>query len=244
MPIRLWSVVFDANDRVALARFWAEAVGWTYSEEEEYGEKYSAVTTADGTLRRIEFVSEPSEKRFKNRIHFDLTNPTMDDVRSDVDRLIGLGARHVDIGQGAETDNFVLADPEGNEFCVIEAGNKFLADTAFLGELASDGTRAVGYFWSKAVDWPLVWDQDEETAIQAPTGGPKVAWGGGPVAPKPPKNRMHFDLTLAAGDDVDAEVERLLALGATRLESGQEADAVPLADPDGNEFYVLTAPRE
>ena len=60
----------------------------------------------------------------------------------------------------------VLADPEGNEFCVIEPGNNFLADTGFIGALSSDGTQEVGYFWSEALGWPLVWDQDEETAIQ------------------------------------------------------------------------------
>ena len=77
----------------------------------------------------------------------------------------------------------MLADPEGNEFCVIEPGNAFLAGCGFLGELACDGTRDVGLFWSEALGWPLVWDQDEETAIQSPRGGTKVAWGGPPVAP-------------------------------------------------------------
>ena len=76
----------------------------------------------------------------------------------------------------------VLADPDGNEFCVIEAGNKFLAGTGFIGALACDGTQEVGYFWSKALRWPLVWDQDQETAIQSPNGGTKITWGGPPVA--------------------------------------------------------------
>ena len=88
----------------------------------------------------------------------------------------------------------VLADPEGNEFCVIEAGNNFLADCGFIGALACDGTQEVGYFWSKALDWPLVWDQDQETSIRSPLGGPKITWGGPPLNPKAEKNRLHFDL--------------------------------------------------
>ena len=63
------------------------------------------------------FVVVPEGKVVKNRIHFDFTP---DDQQAEVDRLIGLGARHVDIGQG-EQSWVVLADPEGNEFCVLAA---------------------------------------------------------------------------------------------------------------------------
>ena len=69
----------------------------------------------------------------------------------------------------------MLAGPEGNECCVIEAGNRYLAGCGPLGELACDGTRAVGLFWSAALGWPLVWDQDEETVVPSPAGGTKVA---------------------------------------------------------------------
>jgi hypothetical protein len=55
----------------------------------------------------------------------------------------------------------VLADPEGNEFCVIEPGNKWLAGCGFFAELACEGSREVGYFWSHVLGWPLVWDQDQ-----------------------------------------------------------------------------------
>ena len=78
----------------------------------------------------------------------------------------------------------MLADPEGNAFCVIEPGNSFLADCGFIGALSGDGSQATGYFWSAALDWPLVWDQDEETAIRSPHGGPKVTWGGPPLKPE------------------------------------------------------------
>ena len=88
--------------------------------------------------------------------------------------------------------------------------------------------------------WPLVWDQDEETAIQSPAGGTKVAWGGPPQAPKPARNRQRL---LLATDDHESEVARLLSLGATRVADwdveGSEGGGTTLADPDGNELRLL-----
>ncbi|MFD6073771.1 VOC family protein, partial [Amycolatopsis lurida] len=127
----------------------------------------------------------------------------------------------------------VLADPEGNEFCVIEPGNGFLAECGFVGALACDGSRAAGHFWSKALDWPLVWDEGEETAIRSPHGGPKITWGGPPFDAKTGKRRVRFDL-----GGPPAEVDRLVSLGATRLGTGEDG-RVELADPDGNEFSVV-----
>jgi predicted enzyme related to lactoylglutathione lyase len=172
-------------------------------------------------------------------MHLHLTSTSLADQEGRVATALGLGARHLDVGQRPEEGHIVLADPEGNAFCVIEPGNSFLAGCGLLGEVACEGTRAVGVFWSAALGWPLVWDQDEETAIQSPHGGTKVAWGGPPVAPPVGRNRQRFDLVPADGHD--AEVERLISVGATRLETGEEGTggAAVLADPDGNEFRVL-----
>jgi hypothetical protein len=138
----------------------------------------------------------------------------------------------------------VLADPEGNEFCVIEPGNNFLAGCGFIGALASDGSQAVGYFWSEALGWPLVWDQDEETAIQSPRGGIKITWGGPPLEPKRGKERLHFDLAPPADGDQQAEVDRLISLGATRVDIGQgDVSWVVMADPMGmsSACYLLSS---
>ena len=112
-------------------------------------------------------------------------------------RALARGGRHLDVGQLPEEEHVVLADPEGNELCIIEPGNGFLADCGFIGAVTCDGPRAVGYFWSEALGWPLVWDRDEETAIRSPHGGPKVAWGGPPVTPKTGRNRVHCDVAPA-----------------------------------------------
>ena len=86
-----------------------------------------------------------------------------------------------------------------------------------------------------AHDWRL----DGETAIQSLIGGPKLTWGGEPVQSKLGRNRLHFDLTPSNGSNGYDEVERMLALGASRLAAGC-ADGEGLADPGGSEFCVVT----
>jgi catechol 2,3-dioxygenase-like lactoylglutathione lyase family enzyme len=186
----------------------------------------------------IRFLPDPASKTDLNRMHFDLTSASLEDQQRTVTRALDLGGRHIDVGQRPEEGHVVLADPEGNEFCVIEPGNTFLAGCGLIGALACDGSQEVGYFWSEALGWPLVWDQGQETAIQSPRGGPKITWGGPPVKPQTGEHRVHFD--LAARGDVPGEVERLVSLGASRADRSRgEGSSTVLADPDGNEFCVV-----
>src|SRR4051795_2978089 len=225
MSSRLVALSFDANDPLRLALFWAGVLGWEMADESHDG---IALLPSGDTGFRIRCLPTQEKKTGQNQMHFDLTSTSLEDQQQTVARSLGLGARHIDIGQRPEEGHVVLADPEGNEFCVVGPGNNFLADTDFIGALSSDGTQAVGYFWSEALGWPLVWDQDEETAIQSPRGGSKIAWGGPPVAPKEARNRQRVPLAPASGDQ-RAEVDRLVSLGATRLEIGADGAAV-LAD--------------
>ncbi|MFF7448093.1 MULTISPECIES: VOC family protein [unclassified Streptomyces] len=240
MTCQLFALCFGASEPRRLAGFWSGVLGWESSGDARGG---FTLLPADERGFRLRFLPTRDEKTGPNRMHFDLTSAVPEDQRRTVDRALGLGARHIDVGQLPEEGHVVLADPEGNEFCVIEAGNAFLADTGFIGALACDGSQEVGYFWSAALEWPLVWDQDQETAIQAPHGGTKITWGGPPVAPKTGPGRLHFDLAPPAGGDQRAEVDRLLALGAKRVDGADDATGrVAMLDPDGNEFCVL-APR-
>ena len=238
MALRIVALCVDANDPLRLARFWAEALRWEVGDETS---ERTSVLPTDGTTFRLEVVHGAEPKVGPNRIHLDLTTTSLEDQAESVARLVELGGRHIDIGQRPEEDHVVLADPEGNELCVIEPGNRFLADCGRLGAINCDGTREVGCFWSAALGWPLIWDQDEETAIRSPDGpGPISAWGGPPVAPKHGKNRWHLDLAPLVQAEHQAEVDRLLALGATRVDLGTgDADRVVLADPDGNELCVV-----
>ncbi len=234
MTLALRALVFDASEPPRLARFWAGVLGRALSDDPRDG---ISLLPGDDLEFPIRFRPTRVPKVGPNQTHFDLTSQSLDDQQQTVARALGLGARPIDIGQRPEEGHVVLADPEGNEFCVIEPGNNFLADCGLIGALSADGTQEVGYFWSAALGWPLVWDQDQETAIQSPAGGSKITWGGPPVRPKAGKNRLHLD--LGVDGDQRAEVDRLLALGATRIDIGQgDVSWVVMADPDGNEFCV------
>src|SRR3712207_6308278 len=237
MPCRLVALALDAQDPGRLARFWGGLLGWEPAEGPGEG---ATLLPADDTGFQLRFLPTRTPKSGQNRMHFDLTSRSPEDQQETVARALDLGGRHVDVGQRGDEGHVVLGDPEGNEFCVIEPGNQFLADCGFVGALACDGSQRVGYFWSEALGWPLVWDQDQETAIRSPHGGPKITWGGPPLMPKTGKNRLHLDLAPPASGDQQAEVDRLISLGATRIDIGQgEVSWVVLADPDGNEFCVL-----
>jgi predicted enzyme related to lactoylglutathione lyase len=220
------ALCIDANDPHRLARSWGGVLSWD-----------AAAAHAGGV--GLPFPPTREQEVGQNRMHFDLTSTSPADQQRTVARALELGGRHIDVGQRPDEGHVVLADPEGNEFCVIEPGNSFLAECGFVGALARDGTQEVGYSWSAALDWPLVWDQDEETAIRAPHGGPKITWGGPPVTPKTGRNRLHFDLAPPVVGNQMAEIERLLPLGASRVDTGGNGDgSVVMVDPDGNEFSV------
>jgi hypothetical protein len=112
---RIYTVTIDAHDPKLLARFWSEALGYhiSYENQDEVAIEPSAPDSAPAIL----FLVVPDQKVVKNRVHFDLAP---DDQPAEVDRLLKLGARKADIGQG-DVSWVVMADPEGNEFCVLTA---------------------------------------------------------------------------------------------------------------------------
>jgi glyoxalase superfamily protein len=239
MTSRLVALCFDANDPLRLAHFWSTALRWEIDKETT---DETRVLPTDGTRFHLRFLPAATTKApGQNRLHLDLTTTSVEDQHESVAALVELGARHIDIGQRPEEGHVVLADPERNELCVLAPGNTFLAGCGRFGSITCAGTREVGYFWSAALGWPLVWDQHEETAIRAAdVTGPLITWGGPPLEPKIGKNRLH--LAIAPADQVDqrAEIDRLTRLGATRIDSIQaDADGVGMVDPDGNEFRVL-----
>jgi catechol 2,3-dioxygenase-like lactoylglutathione lyase family enzyme len=231
VPVRLRAAVFLCAEPAPAAAFWAGVLG-RHAVEDAHGVLLAGGSTQLG----LRFGPGPHQQDGSNAMHVHLTSASAEQQLTTVATALELGARHLDVGQRPEEGHVVLADPAGHAFCVIEPGNSFLAGCGVLGELACDGSRDVGVFWSAALSWPLVWDQEGETAVQSPHGGTKVAWGGEPAPPVDQRQSQHLELVVVDGDAA-AEVERLLALGATRRESGGAAFAV-LADPDGVEFRV------
>jgi hypothetical protein len=238
MTAQFVALAFDAVAPNELARFWAHALRWHIREIDGVGVE---LVPADATSFRLLFQPVAHAKVGQNRIHFDLTTTSADDQHDTVAELLAIGATHIAIGQEPNDTHVVLADPESNEFCIIEPYNGFLASCPRLGAINCDGTRALGCFFNEALGWPLVWDQNEETAIQAPDGtGPKITWSGPPLMPKSGKERFHFHIAPTPGTSVQAALDHLLALGATRLDIGRACPgAIVLADVDGNEFCLV-----
>ncbi len=238
MTCRLLAVSFDSADPLRLARFWGDLLGWKLAAGPPDG---AALTPGDGAGFGFQFRPAKEPKSGQNERHFHLTSTSAEDQQHTVGKALGLGARHIDIGQRPEEGHVVLADPEGNEFCVIEPGNRYLGGCGFMAEITCAGSRGAGFFWGEALEWPLVWDQGLQTAIQSPQGGPKISWDGERMPPAW-QNRHRFVLAPPRDGDQQAEARRLAALGATRLRHGQaEASVTVMADPDDREFYLLTA---
>ncbi|MGN6299941.1 MAG: VOC family protein [Angustibacter sp.] len=243
MSIEFAALRFDAVDPSALATFWAGLLRWDVRDSPGGGLLVAPSDTQGYPLR---FMPTGAPKASQNRIHLDLTSDSPTGQQALVERALALGGGHADVGQRGDEGHVVLGDPEGNELCVIEAGNGFLAGCGRVGAINCDGTQALGYFWSEALGWPLVWDQDEETAIQSPDGGSKITWSGPPLMARHGKDRLQLDVAVPSGGDLEAEVQRLLGLGA-RPHNGPDdgpdaADELTLLDPDGNRFAVI-APR-
>jgi predicted enzyme related to lactoylglutathione lyase len=105
-------ICIDARDATALGTWWSELLGWPRNVDDDGDVVLQPPPGAGPTWL---FLAVPDDKVVKNRIHFDFRP---DDQQAEVERAIALGARHVDIGQGDESW-VVLADPEGNEFCIL-----------------------------------------------------------------------------------------------------------------------------
>jgi predicted enzyme related to lactoylglutathione lyase len=113
MSLRWEQVIVHAQDPVALGRWWAEALGWVVVHTDDVNE-FEIRPEADRTPG-LDFVRLDEAKQSKSRLHLDFRPADQD---AEVARLVAHGARRVDVGQG-ESPWVVLADPEGNEFCVL-----------------------------------------------------------------------------------------------------------------------------
>jgi Glyoxalase-like domain len=237
MATRLDNVVVDAADPLALAGFWSAALGVpiTYQDENE----------VDVGLPGFDlcFVPVAEPKVEQNRVHLDLASESAEDQAAIVSRLLELGARHADVGQGPDVPWVVLADPEGNEFCVLEQRDEYsgIGPVAAVVVAARDSL-AMARFWAEATGRELTRSGPDWASLRGETG----AWLEFIESPavKKAKNRVHLDVRPRPGDDHAADVARLLAAGAVPADVGQgDSPWTVLADPDGNEFCVLRPAR-
>ncbi|HEY5011183.1 MAG TPA: VOC family protein [Acidimicrobiia bacterium] len=117
MAARLTEIVVDSADPRRLARFWGDVLGWPVTDEDRGFSWISA--SGDYTAHpMVVFVPVPEPKSVKNRVHLDV-NPSGMEQAEELERLLALGATRVDVGQSDDVPWVVLADPEGNEFCLL-----------------------------------------------------------------------------------------------------------------------------
>ncbi|TDB97064.1 VOC family protein [Actinomadura sp. 7K534] len=242
MALRPVQVNIKARDDSALGRFWADALGWRISSEAPgvTNLEPEGADWPDPSAFYIDLVAVPDLETVKYRVHLDFATTSAAHQAELVARLKELGATPADVGQG-DVPWTVLADPEGNVFCVLEPREAH-RDTGPIAAVVVDcaDPRAMARFWDEALDWTLHEVTDDHAVLRSADGtGPYLEFLRTP-AERTWWNHVHVDLLPSPIDAKEAEVARLRTLGATDVDLGQ--GKVPwsvLADPEGNEFCVL-----
>lgn len=229
--------MFDTKDPQLLGRFWESALGSQTLTDEADGFETRLAVPGGGALDLC-FQRVPQSPDEPQRLHLDLRGAA--DQHQVVERLLALGARRADIGQ-ENVPWVVLADPEGNPFCVMEERAAY-ADPGPVAALPLDVADPVRErdFWSWLTGWVPV-EGAGLLSLQHPSyRGPLLELCPESEPKGPAKNRMHLDLRLERGDDVEL-VARGIADRAGR-ELHPDWGDLPwrvFADPSGNEFCVL-----
>jgi catechol 2,3-dioxygenase-like lactoylglutathione lyase family enzyme len=244
VPTRLVHLVVDANDPPALGRFWAAVLGWEVLDEEpsETDIGPAGYTYPDPVTQTLVFVPVSEPKKGKNRVHLDLATRSAEHQAAEVERILALGATRADVGQG-DVPWEVLADPEGNEFCVATPLPEYLPASGLLAAISIDCADPVALagFWELAAGWQRTDGDAEAVSLRAPEGvGPHLILVKVPD-PNSVKNRVHLDVAPYKGEDLAEAVAALRAAGATPVDIGQgNVRWRVLADLEGGEFCVLT----
>jgi predicted enzyme related to lactoylglutathione lyase len=243
MSTRLVHLVIDAVDPGRLARFWAAALRWEIADEEpdEVDVWPPRFSYPDPAALPLVFVPVPEAKKGKNRVHLDLATRSVAHQAAEVERLLALGAAPADIGQ-RDVPWTVLADPEGNEFCVLDPRPVY-RDTGPIAAVVADCADpfAVAGFWALATGWVRASSTVSGVSLRSPQGmGPYLELL--PSAePKTVKNRVHLDVAPYQDEDQAAAIRALTRAGAVSVDLGQgEVGWAVLADPEGSEFCVLS----
>lgn len=247
MALRLVQVNLKARDDSALGRFWADALGWGVSSEGPGVTNVAPVgfVWPDPVAVCVDVVAVPDPETVKYRAHLDLATTSAAHQAALVAHLVELGATPADVGQG-DVPWTVLADPEGNVFCVLEP-RPIYSDTGPIAAVVVNCTdpRAMARFWSEAMDWNVQEVTDDQARLRSATGvGPYLEFLRTPGVTTG-WNRVHLDLVPYPGEDQAAEVARLQTLGAALADVGQgdvgqgDVSWIVLADTEGNEFCVL-----
>jgi hypothetical protein len=237
---KLCDVVVNSVDPELLGRFWSELIEQPVAD----------IVGSQVALKMCDhvglvFVPTDHAKLGKNRLHLDLASTSVEHQAAVVERACSLGAQQVDIGQGS-VPWVVLADPEGNEFCVLEPRDEYMT-TGPVAAVVVDAADpfALARFWSDVTGLPITRAHPEYASLARERGFwlefVRV------VEPKSTKNRLHVHLIMNPSTDLLEDVNHLVEIqGATRAGTDecrlQVRHSVRLADPERNHFCVV-APR-
>ncbi|HLR97125.1 MAG TPA: VOC family protein [Jiangellaceae bacterium] len=238
----LENLVFDSLDPQRLGRFWEAAVGAeTLTDEPDAFE--TRLQHQNGPYLDLCFPRVPEPPSEPVRLHLDLRGG--EHQQATVDQLLGLGARHLDIGQH-DVPWVVLGDVEGNAFCVMEEREAYV-NTGPIAALPLDSSdpRRDSELWA----WITGWTQVPGTPQTAPLTlhhpsrlGPLLELCPEPEPKGPGKNRLHLDVRLETGEDPDQAARGITERGGRELDPGWgELPWRVYADGSGNEFCVLPA---
>jgi hypothetical protein len=235
----LENLVFDSVDPQRLGRFWEAVVGGERLTDEPGGFE-TRLTVEGGPVLDLCFQRVPEPPSEPLRLHLDLSGgPRQGEV---VERLLGLGARHLDIGQG-DVPWMVLADPEGNPCCVMEDRAVYV-DTGPIAALPLDSAEPDrdAAFWSWLTGWTDVAGAELRSVRHPSMRGPLLELCPERAPKGTPKNRLHLDIRLEPGDDPDAVAAGIAERGGRELHLGWgDLPWRHYADPSGNELCVLPA---
>ena len=236
----LENLAIDARDALVLGRFWEALLGGvTLTDEKDLFE--TRITVPDGPALDLCFQNVPEPRLPHPRLHLDVAGGARQ--AEVVQRALDIGATHLDIGQH-DVPWVVLADPEGNPFCVMEERPEY-ATSGPLAALPLDSADPArdAAFWAELSGWQPV-SSAMPAALRHPSGRGVLLELCQEPSPAPPglKSRLHLDIRLESGDDEDAVAARVVEL------CGREFDAdwgeLPwrvVTDPSGNVLCLLPA---
>ncbi|GAB2750870.1 VOC family protein [Salinifilum aidingensis] len=235
--MHLENIVWDARDPHRLGAFWSAALDAVPITDEPDGYEARMSLGADVFLD-LGFQRVGDVSTSPTRLHLDLAGG--DERAERVERLLDLGAEHTGTGQG-QTSRVVLADPEGNAFCVREhrEAHRATGPLAALPVDSADPARDAE-FWAQITEWVPCSGTAPASLRHRSGRGPALEFHHEPE-PKQGKNRLHLDVRPDPGET--NIVSRVLDLGARRIDEAAGLPWEVFSDPSGNEFCIL-APRE
>jgi Glyoxalase-like domain len=237
----LENLVFDAVEPQRLGPFWEAVVGGERLTDEP-GIFETRLTIEGGPVLDLCFQRVPDPPAEPSRLHVDLVGGARQ--AQEVGRLLGLGARPLDIGQG-DVPWVVLADPEGNPCCVLEDRAAY-AGTGPIAALPLDSADPGrdAEFWSWLTGWTHAAGGVPRSLRHPSLLGPFLELCPEPAPKGTTKNRVHLDVRLEPEDDPDDVAAGIAARGGAPLHRPEwgELPWRSYTDPSGNEFCVLPAP--